>query len=280
MRTILPIPLEYGGARYVAAEYRPPSAGVLADTRVMTDQGSQFGAFHVLLQGVVDALESDGGELLEDKGQVRAACKYFPYRSAELVVMYALAMLAEDDGIEGYYSCPRCGQQAVCSKTLDSDGELLSDDRDLLSDLEVTRCEDGVVERIELAEPVEIKITSTQGQASEMVTSLTLHHPTLKDCMAAERRSSGADQIRRQLAIYVEATDAMNDDEVDQRWRNNVGKPIFEGLRSGRDMVAFTRMVQKYGLQSGVDKNCTRCGKVWRETVDVSSFFASALRVM
>ncbi len=280
MRTELPIPFESAGSRLVAAEYRLPSAGALADTRKLAEQGSQFGAFHVLLQGVVEAFEDESGTLLEDRGQVRAACKYMPYRSAEAVLMKSLAGLSEDDGIEGFYQCPRCGQQLVCEKSVDADGEVLADSRDFLSGLELVTCENGAVETIELREPVTITARSSQGdEAEDKVSSLSIHAPTLADCMAAERKSPGTDRIRQQLAVYVEATDAVNGEPVDARWRNNIGKPVYSRL-SGQDLITFGHVMERYGLQTRVLKTCSRCGKAWEEAVDLSSFFGSALQVV
>lgn len=280
MRTILPIPVEYAGTCYVAAEYRLPSAGALADTRKLAEQGSQFGAFHVLLQGVVNAFEDDAGGFLEDRGQVRAACKYLPQRSAEVVVMKSLAGLSEDDGIEGFYKCPRCAQELICERSVDIDGEVLVDNRDSLGGLEIATCENGAVETIELREPVIIKARSSQGEeAEDEILSLSIHAPTMADCMAAERKTPGTDKIRRQLAIYVEATESVNGEPVDERWKNAVGKPVYERL-SGPDVIRFGHAMERYGLQTGVLKTCGRCGKEWEEDVDLSSFFGSALRVV
>lgn len=263
---ILPIPYVWAGNTVYEVEYGEPQSGVLADTRKAVEAG-YFTAMHTLVSGVLTDVNGE-----TDRGQMKVAVREMPYRDAEFLAIQAAVLVSPDDGFEGSYKCPRCGHQVVTEYSEDEE----MDTRDFVGDLEVGYCEEPPEAiYIELKKPVSIK---SKGEVLDTIETLSLEHPTMQHCMAAERRIGHADSTRLQHAIYAEALKTVNGREVDKRWKSQFGTLMFERMSSFQDMRRIGDEVQRYGLDQRVEKHCPQCGKVWKADVDTSNFFASALR--
>lgn len=269
----IPIPVFQAGKAYGEAELEVPDAGTLADTRRALDDGNYFEAVHEFLRGCLKALREDGGESLEGD-QARAMAKHLPIRSAEFLAIKAMLLLDADDGIEGVYDCPRCGKRQMAEYRSED-----SDSRDRISDLEVAYMDGspGGSFSVTLAEPVTMK-DKASGEAVYSASEIEMDWPTLAHAMNSYGKYGASDRVRRQFAIYIEATRRVNGEEISARWRGEYGMFTFEKMKVGPGGLGeFGREMMHYGMKSTIPKTCPSCGKRWEAEVNTSNFFASAL---
>jgi hypothetical protein len=260
----LPIPFEWSGQVIREVEVGAPKAGLLADTREVADQGKMHAAMYTLAAGSI--LDAEG---ITDRNEIKRMTRDMPYRSAEFVALSAVLTISPDDGFEGVYVCPRCGEKIITEYNPENDT------RDFVSDLEV-----GVLEEPELFSlDLDVPVTFTsQGEVIDEVRSMELRYPTMADCMAAERRAAGKDAVRLQFAIYAQALVSVNGKQINDTWKVGFGTQMFDRLDVKTDLRALSEAMGRYGLQSEIEKRCISCGKVWKAPVNTSNFFVSALR--
>jgi hypothetical protein len=259
----LPIPFDYVGNRVGDFEVSAPRAGVLAETARAAEDGHYYGALFALAAGACKRLGEE-----EDSAQIKNMLREAPYRDIEWIALSAVVGLSPDDGFEGVYNCPRCGTQHVTAYSEEDDT------RDFISDLEFRVAEEPDQIRVELAEPVEVR---SKGEVIETVESITIRQPTLRDCMRAESRVGQSDPTRLQLGIYAEALVSVNDNDIDQSYRNRFGSVVMDRLTI-RDLRTLEQGTSRWGLQTQIDKRCRKCGKEWKAPVNTMGFFESALR--
>jgi hypothetical protein len=267
----LPIPIFYSDMIYTDIEIESPRAGVLADVRKVADNGCWFSAIHVLISGCV--VQLSGSEDVVEKSRIKAICKHMPYRSAEYIGLKCILQISPDDGFEGVYTCPRCGNQTI-TEYIKQEDEVI-DTRDFVSDLEVIYY-DGEENDIyiSLNDPVTIK---SKGEIIIEIASFNLHFPTLNECMIAELRYGHDNMTRTQFGIYVEALEMVNGSATDAKWKNNFGMLLFENMK---EFVKLNKTMSEYGMKSVIEKRCIKCGKLWNAEVNTTNFFESALRSM
>jgi predicted RNA-binding Zn-ribbon protein involved in translation (DUF1610 family) len=175
-----------------------------------------------------------------------------------------------EDGVEGVYYCPRCGQKVICEAKKEN-GEIVSDTRDFIKQLSVTFA-DGLVNIFyKFNEPIEIK--TTDGRVLEIIESFTMRHPTLSDCMAAVKKVDKRDELRQQFQIYVECLVEINGQVTDNKFRNNYGLLMFDKADLDTDVYEISKLVNQYGMDKRVDRTCPNCGKEWKSILNTSNFF-------
>jgi hypothetical protein len=268
----LPIPLSCGAGVFDQADLRAPKSGSLADSRDAADSGDYFRAVLLFLQGAVTAMRGPGGEL--EGEQLRSVLRHLPIRSAELLSIRAMLLHDPDDGIEGAYDCPRCGERIVCELTDDADT------RDRISELKVAYADPEGREAegfdLEVEPPVRV-VDKKDGSAVYECRSLRLAWPTLAHAMASKGRYGASGATGRQFAIYVDAALEVNGEKVLPKWRGEYGMLTFRELQ-GQTIRALNEAVQRYGITPRLRKRCAACGKEWEAEVRTSNFFASGLR--
>ncbi len=276
----LPIPIFHGDKIYTNAELQKPTPGILADVQRLADGGDVFSATHRFLSGCVTRISGDGIDI-EERSPLSALIRQLPYRSAEYLCLQTMLLLDPDDGIEGVYKCPRCEKKQIAEKRVDEIGELLYDTRDHVRDIPVkfmTELSPVVVHEFE--NPVEIKNADT-GETIEEIYSLEMRHPTIAHCIAAQQKNGNLDGVRFEWAVYVEALTKINDDAVENQWKNRFGLLLFERMPSPeKDLIAINRKINDYGMAKRIKKICkdSECGKEFDVLLNTSNFFDFAPR--
>jgi|WetSurMetagenome_2_1015567.scaffolds.fasta_scaffold11018_6 hypothetical protein len=255
----LPIPAKYGGELITEIEIKNFNAEVLADTKKSLDSGNGYKAIQTFITGCVEKAGN-----VSEKASIREIVGNMPFATADLLTMEILFQKQEDDGIEGYYPCPRCGEVKICEKT---DGQ---DTRDHYLELEINTTEEtGFV--YHLTEPVEINA----DDESEIITEIGFEYSTLNQCSVALEKIGIKDTVRLQLAILLESIQTVNGREVDKKWKNRYGN-ILMG-RMSTDLKYINDKMTEFGLKTKVKKNCLKCGKEFEVSLNTANFFASAL---
>jgi predicted Zn-ribbon and HTH transcriptional regulator len=262
----LPIPFRFGETDVTDAELSKPTAGVLADV-AREAQRSMYAAMHKLVAGSVRDLSG-----ITDRGQVSNAIKESPYKNAEYLGVMLGALMSNDTRFEGAYKCPRCGTLLVCEKVGDDDF------RDDVDDIPVTYAQSSDPVRIELSFPVSMAMKSERfGSVGDVVTDIEIGHPTIRECMVAERQVGASDGSELQAAIYMQALRAVNGAEATDEYRRAVGTHLIRRM-SYDDLQRIADAVDRVGLSSTIEKRCRSCGKQFHAQVNTASFFESALR--
>jgi hypothetical protein len=268
----LPIPIYHNNEVFCdEIEIKKPNAGCIADTKKMSDSGDMYGAIAFFISSCTEAMTTKNGTLV-DRMIIKTTTRNMPYRSAEYVFTQIMLLRHPDDGIEGVYSCPRCGERLVCEAKKDPvSGELITDTRDFVHELDVTFAEGLVNIEYALEEPVVIK--TTDGRTLESIESFVMRHPTLADAIAGSRRTDKSDDLRSQFGIYIECLVEVNGQVVDNKWKNSYGMLLFERADLDKDIVAISKLVNQYGMEKRKSRKCPACGKEWRSIVNTSNFF-------
>jgi len=274
----LPIPIETKlGNTFTEVELTKPRASVLADANKMLETGEIFLSIKTFLSGCIESFSGEE-KSITDKADIKNMVNLLPYRSAEFCFYKILVLYdPENDAIEGIYRCPRCKSQIVTEYLKTDDLEI--DTRDYLSDLDIKYMnggEKGIT--LELSEPVVIKKKGSEDDVIDSIESLEFRHPTLADCLVAEKKYGVNDSIRMQFATYVEALLKVNGKEIDKKFKNNFGMFIFNNIKNARvDLTALNEKVQQYGLDPFLEKTCRKCNKQFKSPINMSNFFVSGL---
>lgn len=260
----LPIPAKFNGKTYSEVSTRKMKTSVIADTNKVVGKGDNYRAIQTLVAG---GLERIGD--ITDRQTIQNAVGYFPYKSAFLLAVNLIMVDEKDDGVEGMYECPRCGQKKICE--YNEDEQL--DSRDFIHNLKIKYLEDSSTIKYELVNPISIK---DEDGRSEDIINIEMDYPILNHCSQAFNKVGSKDEIRLQLAIYVEALIKVNDTEIDKKFKSSFGMIIFENMERN-DIQNLTALTEKYGLNQKVRKICNKCGKEWDVSLNTANFFGSAL---
>ena len=263
----LPIPILTEGNRIRDVETKSKVVtSVIADTTKVMEKGDNYRGIQTFIAGGLEKIGS-----VSDKQGIYALVGKMAYKSAWLVAVKLLMQDEKDDGVEGLYICPRCQEKKVCE--FNEDKEL--DTRDYLSDLVVRYMEDGdpstVVHKLE--SPVSL---IDEDKNEQIIEKLELDFPTLNHCSKAFGKYGDRDEIRLQLAVFVQALRKVNDDEVDDKFKTMFGMYIFEHMDKN-DTREITKKTEIYGLDTRVQKSCNKCGKKFEVNLSTANFFVGAL---
>lgn len=276
----LPIPIFHGDKVYPEVDITRPDNNALADTKRHVDRGDFYQALVSFLAGSVTAIRGDSE--ITDKLSIKSLVRHMPYRSAEVVAIKVLIEMDPEDGVEGVYPCPRCGDKVIAELT-EENGETISDTRDFVSNLG-THDMPEPFERsflVALEEVVEIERADNKEKI-ESVESLEMHHPTLGDCIAAAAKVGQDDQVRLNYSIWLEATEKANDSDLStlegKRWKSALGALVFGRIRNQIDRRAIAKEISKWGIDPEVTKHCRGCGKQFQVAVNTANFFGSGVR--
>lgn len=274
----LPIPVEINNVLYVDAEVQAPTLDCLTETRKIAEDGRFFQSMRVFSNGCIKSVTTDSGQIIEDQIALKSVITKTPYKTIEhLAIRSLMVHNDDDDGVEGYYPCPRCGKESI-SEYRNDDGVII-DTRDHISSLSVGYFDpynDNREITVVLTEPVIIKDRGNNDVFLE-IKDFTVEIPTLEQCIVAESKVGNSDPIKLQLAIYVEAMKKVNGEKIDNKFKNEFGLFFLGKIRTAKtDFGKLAESINKYGLNRTVEKTCVKCGKVWRPTINTSNFFGSA----
>jgi hypothetical protein len=270
----LVIPIWYGNTVYTDCEICTPSGEVLADAKKLHDENKIFTAMLRFTHGCIISVSTNDDVIETDKGRLKDIIRSIPMIALDHLVIQIVLQYDSNDGVEGIYHCPRCGEQKICEN---ADG---IDTRDFISDLDVYYWKDEI-NKILVKYDKPFEIVDKKGQlveGTEPVSSLTFRHITLSDWIEAYSRYGMTDRVRLQYAVYVKALLEINGKELDPKWLKTWGMYIFEKNRNIKDTNKIGRKMNSYGMQTKVEKVCLKCGKKWQTQLNTSNFFVSALQ--
>ena len=257
-----------------------PKPSVLADAKKMNDNADPYSALYTMLVGCTKALASDSGEQINDKLQLKTLLRKTPFQSVNFLITEILILDSDDDGVEGAYTCPYCGNIVHAKYVPGSDDdEPQFDTRDFLSDCPVHYMEDYTNEiHIELSKPVNIVNASTD-EVIESIQSFVMRYPTINDCIQAYNMRGASDEMRLQMQIYANALLKINNNDVDAKWRRRFGMFLFENFHKPKqDYGKISKQLNAYGRDTAIIKHCNKCQSDFKTELNTSNFFVSALR--
>jgi len=277
----LSIPIFHSGKVYTDVEIGKPTGKILADTRSALDdsQGNFFLASKVFVGGCIQSVTEQDEQVITDPVSLKSLISKMPHKTAEQVSReIILKYYNEDDGVEGAYLCPRCGHQLICE--LKETEDLTLDNRDFISNLKVNFFEEKEnILSVQMEDPFVLKDRSEQRIVME-ISSYSVEFPTLEHGINAFQTYGSRNPVKLQFALYANALTKINNEKIENRWRNNYGYYFLENMPNmKKDFGSLMDRINQYGVIPFVEKTCLDCGKVWKQRVNTSNFFDSALRV-
>lgn len=282
----LPVPCFYKEDKiYDRVEYKKPKTGIIANAYEVYQSQGNYPAMLEFVTGTVKSYTSMDDEIIEDKTMIRAITRRLPFMSAEAIALKVLAMVNEDDWVEGVYGCPRCGKKIITGV----ESDLGLDNRDRISELEI-KCmgqkDDGSIDIdhynndifVELEEPVIIKHAKT-GNVLHEINTIEITYPTVDNCIKGSLKYGDNKDVRREMAIYASCLKKVNGQEIDVKFRKTWAEFIFTNIEAS-DMNIITKAMKKYGIKKTILRTCISCGKRWESPVNTSNFFVSGLQQM
>lgn len=267
---LLPLPIELDGKLYTEAKLKSPTAGSIADAKREADRGESYQAIIEWCAGCVEEFSGVLGETLD----IKRAIKNAPFVTALAIALFGRAFMEGDDGLKTTVTCPACGKRRKLERR-EEDGEV-TDTRDHLYELPMKRLENPGLITTKLTRPVVIHLKNRDQEEDYTVREVTMHYPTIGDCVRAARSTMG-DDARTQFAIMAESLEAIDGDPVSSSSRATFGRVIFEKM-DAMDSYKISEAMNEFGLDPVVTRSCFSCGEEWEEEVNVRSFFDSALR--
>jgi hypothetical protein len=257
----------------VAAAFDSPDLGTITDTKRLANKNLYLGV-KTWIDGSVIAYITEDGKRIDSAKDIKSTTFSMPIQTADTLAIAIALEHNKDDAVEGIYTCPRCGEEQVAEWT---EGY---DTRDHIRDLVITVAETVEDEvDIELDTPVVIRGKSrvTDEEAILEVKKISMRHPTIQDAINAKGKYGADDQESQQFAYYIEAFTKINDDPASPKEKAQYGMKIMRGIKRD-DIKKFGQAVARHGIVNKVEKSCQKCRKHWKEVINTSSFFASALQ--
>jgi len=271
----LAIPIFDGGKIYNEVEIKKPKTGVIASVYEIADRGNVFRAMVEFVARCIESITSMDGDIIEEPNAIKRLCGSMPYLSAEAIALRVMALINEDDTVEGVYKCPRCG-----NKVMTEYDEILDiDTRDRISELEIVCLEEADYNNripVELEESVKITNSNTK-EVLEEINSFEIRYPTMKDCIISANNMIEGQEVRVQIKIYINSLITVNGNPVDKKWISTWGAVLFRNT-SPVDLAQIGNKLRSYGLKKTAERTCNKCGKVWNAPINTSNFFVSGLQ--
>lgn len=270
----LPIPIFCKDSVYREVEIKKPNAGVIADTQRAAEEVDEYSSLLTFVMGCVKSITNGSAEPIIDKTRLKLILPYMSYKAIEYLSIKILLMLDDNDGIEGMYKCPRCNNMIVCEEKDDIDS------RDMLNDQELLNLKDDKenVIQIKLEDPIELK-NEMDKEVIEVIETIELEIPRIKDCIAAIKKIGGMNKSNLQLEIYSQATIKINGNDIDNKYRNRYMNSIYRKMEYS-DLKEISRRINRFGLKQTKEKTCNKCSKKFIVTLNTANFFGSALQAL
>jgi len=253
-------------------EIKRPTTETITSTAELVRDGKYFLALCNFVTSCIEGFEMDL-ENVTTKDRIKILTREMPIRSlytllVEILIFNDQHEEGTDDGIEGIYSCPRCGNEVICEL---KDG---IDTRDHLKEFPINY-DDSQSMEILLKTPV---IIETGKNESVTINSLEMKYPTITDYIEMEARYGLKNESKIQINAYRKNITAINGAVADKQFLNLYGEKIFQNMYMP-DMTAIAEKINQCGIQTTVNKVCNKCGKEWKEEVNTNNFFVSLLRL-
>lgn len=267
------IPIFSDGVKFTACDIRKPYPKVLADAEEKANENKIFSAMLSFISGSITCFYDDKGNAIDNKDRIRILSRSLKYKCVEHLLIEIMLLFDSKDEVEGVYYCPRCSTQLICEKTDEFDN------RDRISDLDVI-CFDRDKDFFEITLDYPTEIKTKKGEVLNKVNQIGFCYPTITDYIQASARYGLKNNTKLSIGVYANCMKTINGNEVDSQWVNNFGKYLLENLEDfKKDMSKIAKEINKYGIQSKIEKTCQNCNKKWKENLNTANFFVSALQL-
>lgn len=267
----LPVLLKINDNIYNEVEIKKPGGKLLADTEEAKKKNIYL-ALRNFVSGCITVIK--GTNDITDVISIKSAVGKMSIKSAEYLSQEIMSLYYNgEDYIEGYYECPRCGEEIIAEKTVMDGIEI--DTRDRISDLKVGFMKDDNELLFDIDFENTIPLQSENGV--EEVNNVTMTFPTVEHFIEVENEIGLSNAVKVQYAVYAKAIVRVNGAEVDKKWKRVKGVMLFnESGEIRHDIGEITKYLNQYGVDNRVEKTCKKCGKVWQPVINTSNFFDSA----
>lgn len=258
---------------YTACELRKPTGGTLADVKkVMATQSVAHGMIE-FMKGVIVRAENSStdqgvarGECVTEKVKLEHLCRRMPVKTAEAIVIKAMAMINTTDYVRGIYDCPGCGNQIKVSKDNNNSIKYI----DLIIDQSKN-------EPFEYSFTSPIIIEGESGDIKAQVSSMTFNPVTMNNYITGITRYPNKDIVRQEYSMFIDSIIAVDGKEPDIKWLRQWGMMIFERMDYD-DLKVIYDFAEKGGIQKTIEIYCPECGETFQGDIDPRNFFVSGLR--
>lgn len=257
------IPINCNGKVYGSGVIDKPRGGIIADTAEELKRTGIYGAMLKFISGCLVSITDKEGEEITEKKAIERVCRHMTIHLAEVVSLRILT-LSNKEGLEQISKCPRCKRERIYE----------GDESITFDDLEIMPYTEDQKIKLVLESPIEIK---SRDKLLWTVNSMTMRFPTLQDGIKGESRVAEEKEIRMQFAIYSASMISVNGDPVEDKFRNQWGGFLFDRMYND-DLEKISEVLREIGIKKTVERRC-RCGKEWREPIDLSDFFVSGLHL-
>ncbi len=242
--------------------------------------------FRLCQQGKVSAglLELLVGTKAGDRKLDKSELRLIPHASIEVMVLQVLKNAVTEQKLSGVYTCPECNTPHVLRN--EKDGE---DNRIDLSEIDILYADSyddaKVILDIEKKSD-QVLLPFKQNEEAGRISGWTFDVFTLADHIAVENDQSLRDdpfRITARLLFmnlenlrgdYTESHPGTLTDAMKNRYKHEVMD--FPNIRHRFDVMEGAK---RYGLDAWTPElYCGNCAYVWREPIDFTNFFVSALR--
>ena len=217
------------------------NARCMAETERLFAQNRVNALFHFYSGGLVSIEDLSREEALQKS-------RTMPFKNLEYASIQLLLLMNDDDGVDGYYECPRCQTPLICSE---ENGNL-----DHINDLDCEFLDNGDLITIELEEPIET--------SKETVSSISFCYPTVKTLM------NNANAQNFSLRVMANSVKQINGSE------EGVTGGIITTLgdmKNVKDIRNISDVLSKGGYDFNLKKICQNCGNEWKVLINTKTFF-------
>lgn len=264
----LPIPTKDGAKK--ATLIRPSSRQYLACYQSY-QSGKPFTAILELLRGTK----------IGDRTMDTAELKALPLVSAEVLVLQLLKEQMTEQKLSGVYSCPECHTRLPRRKEDDEDNRI---DLSTLT-ISYAKSYDEAKVVLDIKEPADhILLRFKQNPEAGRLHGWTYDVFTLGDLIQVQDDRTLKDDARRMSKLlfmnledlrgeYSETHPGDFTDAMKNRYKHDIfNYPNID------DWLQIQDDTRKYGLDMWTpDLGCENCNHVWKEPIDFTAFFGSAL---
>lgn len=250
----LPIAIHYDGEIYTNAELKEALAMDIAKVKKIGEDGDIYSAFLAFAIATCQSIDN-----VEDENEIKKILKFAPFETVYAIAVWGMAKTRGITKVEGNYKCS-------CGKYVEHIGEFADD----LFELGYDTTEEEYV-TVDLPQTVEIKNAKT-GEVLESVERMTIKYAILDDLIKAFHRYPD-DDAKLQFEVYKNSIVAVNDKEVDAKWRASFGDLVFQKM-SFSTINFITKALSQHSFGE-VECVCMKCKKRWKTKLDLTNFFDS-----
>jgi hypothetical protein len=245
-------PIWFEDKKYLNCEIKRPTPLVISETEKLVSDSSYGQAMLYFVANCITSYADDTGICVEEKDKIRAITKKMKQKCLEDLAVDIMLKIDNEDGIEGVYYCPRCGDRQIAEKKGDDDT------RDFISILEVNYLEsDRDYFEVQLAESYK---RFDKDELVEDINTLGFHYPSIENFITVLSKFGLNNKAKISYGSLVECLETINGKTVDKIYKDRYGMKMFENLPNIKDLVKISSEMSAYGRSSKIS-NVIKNGK-------------------